>query len=163
MMIFINLKKFETMKRVILAVTGLVLLASCNNNPKQTTNTTTEATVQQEMTQTDTHTTQNSVDWAGIYKGTIPAASSSGIEVTLELMSDNIYKKKEVYLDEKDGTFNEEGTFTWSSDGSKITLKSQKGDTQLYKVTEGSVILLDADGNEVTGELASHYILKKAN
>ncbi|GIZ14357.1 copper resistance protein NlpE [Capnocytophaga catalasegens] len=151
------------MKRVILTVTGLILFASCNNNPKQTTSTTTETATQQEMTQPDTHTSQNSLDWAGTYKGTIPAASSSGIEVTLELMNDNTYKKKEVYLDEKDGTFNEEGTFTWSSDGSKITLKSQKGDTQLYKLIEGGVILLDADGNEITGELASHYILKKAN
>lgn len=152
------------MKRIILAVTSLLFLASCNNTPKQPETTTTETTTQEEMPMSgDDHNAENSLDWAGTYKGTIPAASSPGIEVTLELMSDQTYKKTDLYIDEKDGTFNEEGTFTWSEDGSKITLKAKDGNTQMYAVGERLVIMLDADGKEITGELASQYQLKKVN
>lgn len=150
------------MRKTILVATSFAFLVACNNTPKKTDNSSAQnITSQQEMIQKDTHNAQNSLDWAGTYKGIIPAASSPGIEVTLALMDDLTYKKTEIYLEEKDATFNEEGTFTWSEDGFKITLNAKDGSKQIYKVIEGSIIILDADGNEITSELASHYVLKK--
>lgn len=152
------------MRKTILVATSFAFLVACNNTSKKTDNSSAQnITSQEEMIQKDTHNAQNSLDWAGTYKGIIPAASSPGIEVTLTLMDNHTYKKTEIYLEEKDGTFNEEGTFTWSEDGFKITLDTKEGNKQSYKVVEGSIIMLDADGNEITSELAPHYVLKKMN
>ncbi|CEN35550.1 copper resistance protein NlpE [Capnocytophaga cynodegmi] len=150
------------MKKIILAATSFAFLVACNTTPKKSDNTLTETPLsQEEMIQKDSHNAENSLDWAGTYKGIIPAASSPGIEVTLTLMDNHTYKKTEIYLEEKDGIFNEEGTFTWSEDGFKITLNTKDGNKQSYKVVEGSIIMLDTKGNEITSELASHYVLKK--
>lgn len=152
------------MKKIILVATSFAFLVACNSTPKKSDNTLAETTLsQEEMPMNDGHNAENSLDWAGTYKGIIPAASSPGIEVTLTLMDNHTYKKTDIYIDEKDGTFNEEGTFTWSEDGFKITLNAKDGSKQIYKVIEGSIIMLDADGNEITSELASHYVLKKMN
>lgn len=147
------------MKKIILLATTLAVFVACKNNSKNTNGSVSD--ISQEEVMVDSHNAQNSLDWMGTYKGVIPAASSPGIEVTLILSDDGTYRKTDVYIDEKDGTFKEEGNFVWSEDGTKIILTSKEGEKQHYKVQEGLVFLLDQEGNEITGELASHYILNK--
>ena len=106
-------------------------------------------------------TTENSVDWNGIYKGDLPCADCEGIATTIELKSDNTFVQKNEYKGKgKDNTFEEKGSFEWDKYGSIITLKLKDG-VQKYKVAEGYIIQLDQNGKEITGELAKKYILNK--
>lgn len=113
------------------------------------------------------HNTRNSVDWAGTYTGTIPAASGPGIEVTLTLNNDESYSISYIYIDhEEDGPFEAKGKFSWQADGGTIVLKLPSDMREgsfptYYKVGEGKIFQLDLEGNIITGELASLYILTK--
>lgn len=108
----------------------------------------------------DEHNSQNSVDWAGTYKGTIPCADCEGIETTLELKDNGEYILKSKYLTPKaNGTTEEEkGTFQWDKTGSVVTLSQ---DNRKFKVGENQVFFLDTEGKIIEGNLAEHYILKK--
>ncbi|MDO5105480.1 copper resistance protein NlpE [Capnocytophaga sp.] len=147
------------MRKMFLLAASFAVFMACKNNTQNTNDSVSE--LSQEEMMVDSHNAENSLDWMGTYKGVIPAASSPGIEVTLTLFDDGTYRKTDVYIDEKDGTFKEEGNFMWSEDGSKVILTLKDGEKQQYKVQEGRVLLLDQEGNEITGELASHYILNK--
>ncbi len=56
--------------------------------------------------------------------------------------------------------YSQEGTFTCDDMGSVITMEPED-ETSQYKVGENQSILLNADGEFNTGELAELYILKK--
>src|SRR5699024_4503628 len=93
------------------------------------------------------HNSQNSLDWSGTYKGTLPCADCPGIEVELTLNSDLTYTSTMEYL-ERDTTHEEEGTFEWNESGSDITLYDNgKEESGKYKVGENRLFFLDEDGN----------------
>lgn len=146
---------------VSLAIAALVLVG-CKNGEKK------EAVSEENMqsvdsTMVDSHNSENSLDWAGVYEGTTPCADCEGIKTMLELKSDNTYVLSQTYLgdyadDERE--FGESGSFTWNDDGSVIVLKS--GDKTIkFKVEENQVRLLDLQGDVIEGDLADLYILKK--
>ncbi|MDO5608408.1 MAG: copper resistance protein NlpE [Capnocytophaga sp.] len=105
----------------------------------------------------DMHAAQNALDWSGDYFGVIPCASCPGINTYIRISDDGTYEKNTQYREEKDGFDTEKGKFTWSDDGSAITLS----DESLYRVGEGELVMLDADGQMIKGELAEAYVLKK--
>ena len=110
----------------------------------------------------DTHTSEMSLDWIGVYVGTMPCADCDGIETMIELKDGNYYISHYKYLG-KPGDNNEltnEGPFTWNDDGNSISLQAEGEPTQ-YKVGENHIILLNSDGEVNTGELAKMYVLKK--
>ncbi len=108
------------------------------------------------------HNSQNSVDWAGIYRGILPAASSEGIKTQISLNPDQTYILVFQYIGKSKEQFIEMGSFTWDDNGSIITLKPDSGgDGNRYLVGENQLFQLDKLGNRVTTELADHYILKK--
>ncbi|GMO53822.1 MAG: copper resistance protein NlpE [Spirochaetaceae bacterium] len=109
----------------------------------------------------DIHNTRNSVNWEGTYTGTIPAASGPGINVTLVLNKDESYKLRYIYIDhESEGPLEAEGKFSWDSSGGKIILDSDMV-PKYYRIGENIAIQLDIEGNEITGDLASSYVLNK--
>lgn len=148
---------------VVLVATSM-LVVSCKKESTAKTEEGTEQTVvdtdDTSFTGNDGHNAQNSLDWAGEYSGTIPCASCPGIDLTIVLNDDGTYSKTSVYQEKKDGRFEELGTFAWDATGSIVTLTS-KDDTSSFKVHEGSILLLDTEGNEITGELANMYVLTK--
>lgn len=108
------------------------------------------------------HNSQNSLDWAGIYRGILPAASGEGIKTEITLNPDQTYILVHQYLGKSKEQFIAMGSFTWDDNGSKITLKPDSGgDGNHYLVGENQLFQLDKQGNRVTTELADHYILKK--
>ncbi|MEO9146390.1 MAG: copper resistance protein NlpE [Ginsengibacter sp.] len=148
------------MKCTLLAIGILFAVTSCNTHPKTSTPeavTKTEAPAKADMP--DMHTSQNSLDWAGTYTGTLPCADCPGIEAIIVLYPDKAYEKTFIYQERKDATFKEKGKFTWNKEGNTITLDS-KGNSS-YRVKEGSIVTLDGDGNEITGALADKFVLKK--
>lgn len=102
---------------------------------------------------------QTSLDWEGTYEATLPCADCSGIKTTLVLNKDNTYTMQQEYLDKKTKT-DDKGSFTWSKDGSMITIEGKDGKHQ-YKVGENQLIQLDQEGKEITGALKDLYIFKK--
>jgi len=109
----------------------------------------------------DQHSSRNSLDWQGVYKGVTPCADCEGIETTIVLLDDNTFSSTLIYLGKDAGEFNDSGTFEWNETGSAITLLSNDGQRQMYQVGENILFQLDQEGNRITGELAEKYTLVK--
>ncbi len=119
------------------------------------------------------HTTKDTVDWAGTYKGVLPCASCEGIDTEITLNADGTYSEKTTYITTKPGggeVDTETGTFVWDATGTTVILtEHDDGDVdsdnddgkRAYLVTEGQMQALDAAGQVITGPLAENYILKK--
>lgn len=136
-----------------LALTAISITGCMNNKKSNLTNRTDSTQV------ADMHTAETSLDYYGEYKGTIPAADTPGIEVTLTLNKNNTYTLTNIYIDRKDAEFKEEGTF--NVQGDLLTLKEKNGGESYYKVEEGRVVMLNADKQAAQGEMKDLYVLKQ--
>lgn len=139
---------------VLIAVLAFTLMNCTNQSSKNEDATTDDQTV------VDMHTSENSLDWAGVYEGTMPCASCEGIETVVELKDDNTFTATYTYMGEDEYTVSNEGMFTWDESGQVITLVAEE-DTKQFKVGENHITLLGEDGEVNTGELAESYVLKK--
>ena len=146
------------MKKYVLVVAVAAALFSCSGNPKADA-TQTDKNKQETAQVPDMHNAETSLDYWGVYEGTLPAASSPGIKTTLTLNKDKTFTLRSEYIDEKDGIFNDKGTYTL--DGNILTAKQEGGDITYYKVEEGQLKMLDQQKQPVTGDLAKFYILKQ--
>ena len=108
----------------------------------------------------EAHNSKNSLNWEGVYTGTIPAADVSGINVRLMLSQDETFVLGYEYLDRPNSQFIQTGSFTWDKKGNIITLKI-KDTPPYYKVEENRLIQLDMKGKPITGNLADNYVLTK--
>ncbi len=150
------------MRKTSLFITLLVIaLMSCTNKSNKQTDEN-QDTIPIDQSMIDSHTSEMSLDWAGVYTGVMPCADCEGIETIIELKDNHTYVAHYNYLGKPgdDNKFTNEGTFTWDILGNTITLQSDNQTSQ-YKVGENHIILLGADGEVNTGELADYYILKK--
>ncbi|WP_413490544.1 copper resistance protein NlpE [Shewanella baltica] len=102
-------------------------------------------------------TSQNSLDWAGSYEGVLPCASCEGIQTLITLQSDNSFVQETVYLGKDEKILKLMGKAAWDEKGQKITLE----DGTQYLVGENQLIMLDTEGQRITGDLATNYVLKK--
>ena len=108
------------------------------------------------------HIVANSLNWIGIYKGTLPCADCQGIETTLELKADNTFKLTSVYLGKADlGSSTASGPFDWSDDYRGIRLQGFANKPDQYLLGENTLTQLDMEGKVITGDLADKYVLRK--
>lgn len=107
----------------------------------------------------DGHTAETALDYFGEYKGTTPAADCPGIKQTLTLNKDYTFTLNMIYLEREGADFNDSGTFT--IEGNIVTLTAKNGEKSFYKVEEGRIVMLMADKQPITGDLAEHYVLKQ--
>ena len=107
----------------------------------------------------DMHTSQNSLDWAGVYEGVLPCADCPGIRIRLTLNRDGTYERMMQYLERQVAPETVRGTFTWQVSGNAITL-DQHGDGQQYSVGEGRLTLLYRDGSQ-GGPSAPNMVLTR--
>ena len=145
---------------VLVALLAFALMSCTNQSKKETGENIDAAPIDQSVV--DSHTSEMSLDWAGVYTGVMPCADCEGIETVIELKDDHTYVAHYTYLgtSEDENTFTNEGTFTFDVLGNNITLQS--GDeTSQYRVGENQITLLNTDGTINTGELADYYVLKK--
>ncbi|MDR0540114.1 MAG: copper resistance protein NlpE [Spirochaetaceae bacterium] len=105
------------------------------------------------------HNSMNSVNWDGVYTGTIPAADGPGINVKLTLNPDESYEITYEYID-RESVFTASGKFGWDETGSIITLDTREF-ARFYQVGENMLFQLDTEGNPITGLLADNYRLFK--
>ena len=106
------------------------------------------------------HNSKNSIDWAGVYTGTIPAADGPGIDVRLRLNSNQTYTLSYDYIGKPNSQFEYTGSFKWDNKGNTVIL-DVKDMPAYYKVIENALIQLDMKGKQITGSLADDYMLKK--
>lgn len=92
------------------------------------------------------------------YNGTLPAASSVGIDTTINFLSDNRYTQTDIYLGEKDGTFTENGHYDLANN--KLILISDDGNQTYYRLENKQIRRLNSQQKAVTGSLADFYVLK---
>lgn len=151
------------MKKSIIALSlASVFLVACSktdnkNNQEQTPTAASEA-----VAVDSAHTAENSLDWNGTYKGVLPCADCEGIETELELKADKTYELKETYLGKGDGkAFESKGSFQFDANNTSVIKLDKTGDNRKYFVAEGYLKALDMEGNEITGDLADKYELKK--
>lgn len=129
---------------------------TANNNQTDTISAT--EVVAEEVVLPTQDNSETSLDWPGVYEGTIPAASGPGIKMTLTLNADKTYKLVSDYIGEKDGVFTDEGTFSFIN-GSIVELVMKNDTNKFFKVGEGRLFMLDSEMKPVEGELADKYIL----
>jgi copper homeostasis protein (lipoprotein) len=137
---------------------GVILLLSC-----QTQKTTTSDNASEEMKNPDAaHTSQNVLDWDGVYRGVLPCADCEGIQTTVELKKDLSFKTKTIYLGKSDSVYEANGKISWNEKGNAITLTpSDKGEATQYFVGEGVLTQLDKQGNKIKSDNATRYLLSK--
>lgn len=105
---------------------------------------------------------QTSVDWAGVYQGTLPCADCEGILTTLTLNPDLTFKRATTYQGKTMTPRIETGKFTWDKGGSTISLQNaDKANPHRYLVGENHLKQLDMEGKVITGDLADFYVLHK--
>jgi len=110
------------------------------------------------------HNSMNSLSWAGTYQGITPCADCPGIETRLTLRYDKSFELTTKYIDKSDGLFSTSGSFTWNESGNKIRLElGEQSRPDEYLVQENRVIQLNMNGEQIIGDLADNYILKKVS
>jgi copper homeostasis protein (lipoprotein) len=102
------------------------------------------------------HNTLKSVDWPGIYSGSLPCQGCNGIYTKLLLKKDNTFKLERIYLGKSDQVLQSEGTFVWDQGGEVITLNNEN---IKLRVLDKKLIQLDPNGNRYGGEDANRYQL----
>ncbi|MCD8447229.1 copper resistance protein NlpE [Tenacibaculum finnmarkense] len=157
------------MKKIhILALSIAIALFGCKNNEHKNNpeNTVKKEDVKEVVKTVDSHTSEISLDWNGTYHSFFPCASCPGILTTVKLNNDKTFEKSDLYLGTENGYFDSKGTFSFTKDGGKIILKSEKASenqTTLYAVGENKLTLLDSEGKKTASEFAEMYVYKKAS
>jgi len=129
---------------MLIAVIAISVLSSCRSTQKVT----------------DIHNSKISLDWEGVYTGTIPSASGMGIDVRLKLNKDESFELRYEYIGRPENLSNWTGSFKWDDTGSVIILNINDA-PPYYKVAENYLVQLDMNGKPITGILADFYVLKK--
>lgn len=105
------------------------------------------------------HTSQNALDWAGIYKGTLPCADCPGVREMLVLYKNQTYALNTHYIDRPGAAFARSDSFTWVN-GNTIRLEGMQA-PMFFRVGENQVTQLGMDGQPMTGPMAAKMVLKK--
>ena len=143
------------MKNKVMILAAAITLVACGGNQQKKA---VSEKVKADAVKVDMHDAESSLDYLGVYKGTLPAADCPGIETTLTLAPDGSYALHLKYID-RDSEFDEKGAYKVK--GNLLTLTPMDGQPEYYKVEENQVRKLDADKQPVTGALAENYVLKK--
>lgn len=101
---------------------------------------------------------RTSLDWPGTYHGTLPCADCKGIKTEIILEQDNEYTIRQQYEGKSDSVFVDTGVMTWDKLGEEITFEHGE---MSFKVGENVLLLLDRNGDIITGDLADNYRLQK--
>lgn len=148
------------MKTNLLLTIAICGMISCKTQTPATTN---KQAVETETKLPVADNSRNSVDWPGTYTGNLPCADCQGIQTTLALRKDQTYTLQTKYTGKSEKVTSIEGTFSWNSQGSIITLKPSSGNSaEMYQVGENVLFKLDQQGNRITGVLADRYKLVKS-
>ncbi len=109
-------------------------------------------------------TSENALDWKGVYEGVFPCADCEGIKTKIELLDHMNCTLQSQYLGKDPKVYTQKGTFLWDNNGQVITIiwNDSFGTKEMYFVGENTLSKLDANGQKINGDLSHLYVLKKA-
>ena len=131
----------------LLAV-GLIFAASCKNKSSDKVNSTETASIEHSD---KAATSQNSLDWVGVYEGTYNCEGCDNLKATITLRPNNTYLFKNENIEEK-------AYILWSKDGSIITLSSNG---KKFKVAENKLIALNNEEQPLKGKGSNEISFEK--
>lgn len=101
-----------------------------------------------------------SLDWAGIYNGTLPCADCSGIKTTLTLNQNHTFELAQTYLEGKKAKNSDTitGNFKWVGTKPVVELEAKSG-AIYYMIGEGYAKKFDTNGNPIDSKL--NYTLQQ--
>jgi uncharacterized lipoprotein NlpE involved in copper resistance len=135
------------MKKSLLMFLSIIFLISC-----KTTEEAKSVIAKSETEEVDpAHNSQNSLDWAGTYKGVVPCDDCDGMDITLTLRDDENYRLEILYVGKVDEPIIEDYVFTWNIRGDIVMLTNREYDIfEQFQVVENAVYLLVHNGEEVS-------------
>lgn len=92
------------------------------------------------------------------YRGTIPCADCEGIIYILSLNQGNYYKEVIIYKGKNVMPLTNAGSYTIKN--GFVTLDKKTDGMKYFKQAGNDMLMLDASGQEITGNLASMYLLE---
>lgn len=135
----------------------LLLMLGCQGQNSNTSDTESKPEESKQLPIGDN--SQTSLDWEGTYQGTLPCADCEGIQTEIILKGDKSFTMTTQYLGKANDRNVSTGSFEWDESGGNISLNA---DPNLqYKVGEHVLFKLVNEGNRITGDLASNYMLRK--
>lgn len=108
------------------------------------------------------HNAQNSLDYDGIYRGTLPCADCEGIKTTIYLNRNNTFKRVSQYIG-RDVKDEKTGVYQWNTAGNTVVLKSANNQDEYYFVGENTLTMLDTAGKKIDSPLSKYFVLTKDN
>ena len=97
---------------------------------------------------------------AGSYLGMIPCADCEEISYRLLLGKDFTYRDRRVYKGKSVDPVEASGAYGFTSDGIIVLEKPEPGYTHFRRHPKG-LLMLDREGQEITGALADRYVLPR--
>ncbi len=97
---------------------------------------------------------------AGTYEGTLPCADCQGIAYRLTLKPNREFTQSAVYLGKSTRSYPQKGGWSLSGD-SVVILKKDSLEYTRLRVQNNALLVLDRQGEIITGDLASRYILHR--
>lgn len=133
-----------------------ILFHSCGNGDSaEAESSTTDSVKTEKRIVDDAHNSQNALDWTGTYSGVLPCDDCEELQAEVTLEENGRFSRKLVYKGKSKTPLLSSGLFEWNEAGSEITLKSFKGNEQVYKVGENRLIYQVPEGSD------EEYILSK--
>ncbi len=142
--------------RILLFLFMLMVVLSCNSKKKN-------ALAQKEYAAKMAHSSKNSLDWKGVYRGMMPCEDCEGIQTEIILSKNNTYEMAKRHEGKSTEISIEKGSFRWSAEGNKITFYSANNTTEYanYLVGENQLVKLDNNGDKIIDEYSGMYVFKK--
>ncbi len=134
----------------------VIFLISCNTQNKNYKK-------QQALSEKNAHSSRNSIDWAGTYRGVLPCADCDGVQMELSITKKSTYELKKRYEGSSTEIITESGNFRWLPEGNVITIYSGNSSNEYthFLVGENKLVKLDRDANPIKNEFSQMYVLKK--
>ncbi|MCW9707479.1 copper resistance protein NlpE N-terminal domain-containing protein [Fodinibius salsisoli] len=133
------------MQRILILlvfISGAVILGGCSGQSEDTTSTQTIQSLE-----------------GATYSGIIPCADCPGILYEISFDETQKYSASSIYIGESNRPFTESGSWSVEND-TLIVLKGDSGDqARQFALDDSSLVMLDQEGNRITGSLADHYVL----
>ena len=148
-------------KNTFIILFSFFSMVSCQKLAKKEKTETNVTVTKSDTSKIDSHTSQNSLDYIGVYEGVLPCADCKGITTVLELKENATYSLKTSYQGKSTKIFEENGRFTWNDKGNTVVLNDIKNTPNQYFVGEHTLTQLDMSGKKITGNVASDYVLRK--
>ncbi len=106
-------------------------------------------------------TSENSLDWTGVYQGVLTESRHLRVETTLTLNIDHTYVMTCKVLNEDGEPKIYRGLFAWMSGGGAVMLNDVGDHPSMFKLGENQLFQLDDNGKLVKGSEDGRVVLRK--